>query len=814
MGIIHQKSTVNTPQQNGIIERKHKHILETARALYFLSGVGTSYWGECTKTAVYMINRMPSTTLYNKSPYEVLFKAKVDLNILKAFGCLCFVSTSKVNRNKFMPRSNPCVFIGYPFGQKAYKVFDLVTKKIVISRDIHFHEDIFPLHGLKNKNAMNDHNSYIPQHIPDHNSNNFSPNSIPHTYTENTPHPNNDQSSIPPEPPYQKIKQTSYTTILFARLSKGDPAWELVMAKELNALQENQTWDIVRLSLTVPIDHQQSGEVQPGFWSSSAVNTSPGDLLHLLQCSGTRNHTVAPPTDPTATPATSCFCRWSHCLPTLLGKPYCLGSLTVWDCLRTDRYSHSLGCCFPANRRCRRGFSLLILGMEEMVVDGPWCRFPPAGSSHIHQRTAILPGSFSIRGCCTSKTFKAITTGPFLLYSVSGDLPATGHYGLSGSGGWKGVELLKPANPSCLLYVPVIDQGVLFRKWINAFLHGDLHEEVYMKIPPGLSVSSPSLVCKLKKSLYGLKQASRQWYSKLSSTLQENGYTHSLNDHSLFIKKTSNTIVIVAVYVDDILVTWNDSQAITELKAYLDERFKIKDLGSINFFLGLEFNMLPQGMVVQQRKFIKEIPDLSFTIQFLSQFNKKPCHEHYDAALHVLRYLNCTINHGLLFNKDQSFNVEAFCDSDWAACPLTRQSVNGYFILVGGSPITWKSKKQLTVSLSSAEAEYRSMRRVCAELAWLSRLLEEFGVRDITPILLKCDNQAAIYIACNPVFHERTKHIDLDCHFVREKIQTGLISVSHVPTTSQQADVFTKPLHGANHRNAVFNLGLQEYPPA
>lgn len=207
-------------------------------------------------------------------------------------------------------------------------------------------------------------------------------------------------------------------------------------------------------------------------------------------------------------------------------------------------------------------------------------------------------------------------------------------------------------------------------------------------------------------------------------------------------------------------------------------------------------------------------PDLAFAVQLLSQFNQQPCQAHYDAAIHVLKYIKGSLHQGLLFNKTQDFKLEAFCDSDWAACPLTRRSVSGFFILFGGSPIYWKSKKQATVSLSSAEAEYRSMRRVCAELSWLTRLLSELQVDDITPIPLKCDNLAAIYIANNPVFHERTKHIDLDCHFVREKIQEGLISVSHVPTLHQAADILTKNLSTSQHKDAISKLHFTPFPPA
>jgi len=192
-------------------------------------------------------------------------------------------------------------------------------------------------------------------------------------------------------------------------------------------------------------------------------------------------------------------------------------------------------------------------------------------------------------------------------------------------------------------------------------------------------------------------------------------------------------------------------------------------------------------------------PDIAFAVQYLSQFLQTPTQVHMTAALHTLRYVKKDPSQGLFFNDDPDFSLQAFCDSDWAQCPCTRRSVSGFVILFGGSLISWKSKKQPTVALSSAEAEYRSMRAVTAELAWLTRLFSEFQVPSILPVLVKSDSLAAIYIARNPVFHERTKHIELDCHFVREKLHQGLISLSHVKTAAQLADLLTKPLSRVQH---------------
>jgi len=396
----------------------------------------------------------------------------------------------------------------------------------------------------------------------------------------------------------------------------------------------------------------------------------------------------------------------------------------------------------------------------------------------------------------------------------------------------------------------------------NAFLHGDLHEEIYMTLPLGVTSDIPHAVCRLKKSLYGLKQASRQWYAKLSDVLLQRGYVHSENDYSLFCKKTAHSVVFLAVYVDDILVTGDDLSEISSLKSYLDAAFKIKDLGPAHYFLGIEILHTPTGLVLTQRKFILDLlreydclqvpsvvsplnpsnklqldegvllpdptayrrligqlnflvhtrPDIAFSVQHLSQFMQQPREPHMAATLHVLHYLKGTSTLRVFLNRTPSFDLLAYCDADWASCPHSRKSVSGFVIFLGNALISWKSKKQATLSLSSAEAEYRSLRQLTAELSWLSRLLHELTITSVTPIPVKCDNLAAIYIAKNPVFHERTKHIELDCHFVRLKLMEGLIHLSFVPTNSQLADICTKPLLGRAHHSVLSKLGV--FPPS
>ena len=207
-------------------------------------------------------------------------------------------------------------------------------------------------------------------------------------------------------------------------------------------------------------------------------------------------------------------------------------------------------------------------------------------------------------------------------------------------------------------------------------------------------------------------------------------------------------------------------------------------------------------------------PDLSFAVQTLSQFMQHPRLPHVQALQHVLRYINATVGQGILLKANTQLTLQAYSDSDWASCPNSRRSVIGYLLLLGNSPISWKSKKQITISRSSSEAEYRAMAAASTEVTWVVNLLKELGLSNLLFVQLRCDNESAIHIGRNPVFHERTKHVELDCHFTREKVMEGLIELSYLPTTEQLVDVLTKPLSSTQHSKLVHKLCmLPEQPP-
>lgn len=391
----------------------------------------------------------------------------------------------------------------------------------------------------------------------------------------------------------------------------------------------------------------------------------------------------------------------------------------------------------------------------------------------------------------------------------------------------------------------------------NAFLHGTLSDEIYMYPPQGYTKAQPGQVCKLVKSLYGLKQASREWNAEFCRALFSFGFTQSAHDHCLFTTGSGDSFLALLVYVDDVLIAGPNEDEIIRLKRFLDDKFTIKDLGAARYFLGMEIARGDTGIYISQRKYILDMldragllgckavstplpcgvqltgdndpfpdadqyrrivgqllylnltrPDISFATQQLSQFVASPSTVHWACALHVLRYLKGCPSLGLFFPSQSSIRLVSYSDADWGSCLATRRSLTGYCVFLGGALVSWRCKKQATVSLSTVEAEYRAMSSTVKELQWLSYLLEDFHVAVPLPIPLHCDNSAAIHITKNQVFHERTKHIDMDCHHIRDCYKAGFLTPLHISTNLQLADLFTKGLPGPRFRFLLGKMGL------
>ncbi|CAM8883002.1 unnamed protein product [Rhodiola kirilowii] len=386
-----------------------------------------------------------------------------------------------------------------------------------------------------------------------------------------------------------------------------------------------------------------------------------------------------------------------------------------------------------------------------------------------------------------------------------------------------------------------------------------------MEQPPGFVAQGESAkVCYLHKSLYGLKQSPRAWFSTFTAAVEKFGMEKSKSDHSVFYKQSGNGIILLVVYVDDIVITGNNSEGIDSLKGFLQTQFNTKDLGRLRYFLGVEVSRSKKGIFLSQRKYVLDLlsetckigakpcstpmiphlqltksgelfddpercrrlvgklnylrmtrPDIAYPVSVVSQYMSSPTVDHWKAVEQILGYLKGSPGRGIVYGSHGHENIECFSDADWAGSKEDRRSTSGYGIMFGGNLISWQSKKQKVVSRSSAESEYRAMSTSTCEIVWIHQFLTEIGLKVSVPAKLWCDNQAALHISSNPVFHERTKHIEIDCHFVREKLQLGLITTGYMKTEDQLGDLFTKALNGTRIDYLCGKLGMIDiYAPA
>ena len=384
----------------------------------------------------------------------------------------------------------------------------------------------------------------------------------------------------------------------------------------------------------------------------------------------------------------------------------------------------------------------------------------------------------------------------------------------------------------------------------TAYLNAPIDCEIYVQQPEGFT-EGQNLVYKLKKSLYGLKQSGRNWNAMLSDHLtKELGFKQSLVDNCVFTRNTADEMVVIVIWVDDIIIACKRQSTMDSVKQSLKDRFRMKDLGVISCFLGIDFSRENTGEIkMSQSRYIDKIlsrfgledckpratpcepgmvkvvnedteladaklyremvgsliyimtgtrPDLCYAVTLLSQYMSKPTVTHLTMAKHAFRYLKGTRELGLVYKKSvDGLNVTGHCDADWASSLADRHSITGYgFRLTGNGPlISWKCKKQKTVALSTCEAEYMSLAAATQEAKFLTQLLSSMcETREFETYVLHCDNQGAIALAKNPVQHQRTKHVDIKYHFVRFEVQNGTMKLLYTPTEENPADVFTKAI--------------------
>jgi hypothetical protein len=379
----------------------------------------------------------------------------------------------------------------------------------------------------------------------------------------------------------------------------------------------------------------------------------------------------------------------------------------------------------------------------------------------------------------------------------------------------------------------------------NAFLHGDLQEEVYMEQPLGyVDQTCPNLVCRLKKALYGLKQAPKAWSDKIGQYLITSGFQTSNANFSLYVKKADHGIIIIVIYVDDLIIIGDNDEEIFDLKKLLKQKFEMKDLEKLCYFLSVEVIQSPKGIWLLQKQYAlnklseygmigykpisipleqnvklsadegdlvedttmyKRIvgsliymtitwPDLSYAVGVVNQFMQTPQKPHLDAVRRTLKYIKHILQCGIFYEAKNQVQVHGYIDADWADNVFDRRSTNGFMFSFRSGAVSWSSKKQPTIALSSTKVEYRGVAIVACEVVWLQKLLSNLGQSVDALVAIYCDNISSILHANNPVYHAKIKHIEVHYHFIREKVLPKEIDLVHVNTENQVVDIFTKAL--------------------
>jgi hypothetical protein len=487
-GTLSHRSCPYTSQQNGRAERKHRHILDTVKALLISASLPERFWGEAALTAVYTINRVPSPTIHNQTPYERLYGSTPNYSLLRVFGCICFVTLPPHEHTKLEPRSRLCCFLGYGITQKGYRCYDLIARRLRISRHVEFWEHkmftsqmhfpysssvyspvftdpsiaLFPGSSANNSSSL-DEPSTAASDLPDSTTD---PPATSHTLEPSHEPRRSDRVRAPPAHLHDyhcfSILATLHEPHSY-REASVDPLWQKAMSDELDALSKTHTWDLV--------------DLPPGKFAVG--------------------------------------CKWVYKIKT-----------------RAD------------------------------------------GSVERYKARLVAKGFAQEYGIDYEETFAPVAR----LTSVRS-----------------------------LLAVAAVRHWQLFQMDVkNAFLNSDLTEEVYMHPPPGYH-HPPHKVCRLRRALYGLKQAPHAWFAKFNFVVAQQGFVSSSYDSALFLQTTNNGTILILLYVDDMIITGDDISGIRALQSFLSQNFEMKDLGTLNYFLGLEVTSSTDGYYLSQAKYASDL---------------------------------------------------------------------------------------------------------------------------------------------------------------------------------------------------------------
>ncbi|GJU90878.1 retrovirus-related pol polyprotein from transposon TNT 1-94 [Tanacetum coccineum] len=813
VGISHQASSVRTPQQNGVVERRNRTLVEAARTMLIFSRAPLFLWAEAIATA------------------------KPDISFLHVFGALCYPKNDREDIGKLGAKGDIGFFIGYSADSCAYRVYNRRTKKIMETMNVTFDE----------LSAMAFEQSSSKPGLQSMTSGQIS-SGLDLTYA-----PSTITTQKPTEAPQALHTPTATTTT-------ADTAPTPTNSSSQATNCPNSSQDVDEL------ETQQHGQHQPATIADNVPNAmfdentfvNPFATPSTSDAASSSSQYVDPSNMHTFYQPYPHEFQWTkdHPLEQVIGEPS--RPVLTRNQLRSDgdmcMYALTVSTVEPKN-------------VKEAMTDPAWIESMQEELLQFKRLDVwvLVPLPDNIKPLTLKWLFKNKHDEENTVIRNKSRLVVRGYRqeeGIDFEESFAPVARME-AIRIFLAYAAHKSFTVFQMDVKTAFLHGTLKEDVYVCQPEGfIDADHPSHVYKLKKALYGLKQAPRAWYDELSTFLLQNHFFKGTIDPTLFIRRFDDDILVVQVYVDDIIFGSTHPRYTQLFSDLMKSRFEMSMMGEMTFFLGLQVNQSPRGIFINQSNYVLEIlkkygmeacdpvgtpmeikdkldldqngspvdatkyrsmigalmyltssrPDIVHATCLCARYQAKPTEKHLKEVKRIFRYLRGTVNTGLWYTKDSGIELTGFSDADYAGCKDTFKSTSGGAQFLGEKLVSWSSKKQDCTALSTAEAEYVSLSVCCAQVLWMRTQLTDYGF-NFNKIPIYCDSKSAIAISCNPVQHSRTKHIAVRYHFIKEHVEKGTIELYFVKTDYQLADLFTKALPVDRFNYLVRRLGMRSLSP-
>lgn len=778
-GIEHQVTVPYSPQQNGVAERKNRTLVEMIRCMLFDAGLQKKYWGEAMLTACYLQNRQP-TSGNAKTPYEKWVGNPPSVRHIRTFGCCAYAHVDKQKRQKLDPKSEKLVMVGYSDVTKGYRLLNPTNDKITISRDVIFFEKEEET-SLEEKNSKGKLTDIKESRIEEVTLDLGSDKDIGAKFHEKEPEINNefDQEDL-----WNEVQGQNEGATL----------------DNIQEIEEDAADEIMEIGQEDMVQNETNNVEPEARRSSRSTKGIPPKRYRADKV--VREVTAEEPQN----------------FKEAVKSPKC----EEWKSAMLDELK---------SLNDNKTWELVELPRGVAPVGNKWVykiKKDPQGNVIKYKARLVAQGFSQKYGTDYDEVFAPV---------------------------------VKPTTfRTYLTLAGMLDWHVKHYDVKTAFLNGDIEENIYMYQPTGFAKEGKEhLFCKLKKSLYGLRQSARAWNIKLNKVLTSLGFRKGKADPCFYSKKVSNSVIHVFVYVDDMIIGSSDLSLIRKTEEDLNQEFEVKGLGDIKCYLGVEVERVDGIFHIHQSNYINQTlklfgqedakgskypmdtgyfkickkdnevlepekyreligrllylsvntrPDISACVSILSRKVSCPTQTEWVEVRRVLRYLKMTSQYRLrLGNKKDPHSLIGFADADWAEDPTDRKSTSGYVFQFNGATISWASRKQSLVALSSTEAEFISLTEACQEMVWIEVLLEDMNV-EIKRKLLFEDNQSCLSMLKSEKVATRTKHIAVKYHFTKETIQERKIDLEYCPSETMLADVMTKPLGGVRTQKLCSLLNL------